>query len=172
MVVSNIVYFHPENWESFPIFTTMEPTTNQLSIFVAPFPGWPGCHGNQVVVPSCGAIIAGVFFCADDPPMKGEERFEDWTDEAWTNYEKTPQNLRLQKTFIQNTRVVATQISCYFHSYLTTWGNDPIWLLHIFQMGWFNHQLEDDDLNLKLPCIESVLTTLGSQPSPSAMIQC
>eukprot|EP00434_Breviolum_minutum_P009686 symbB.v1.2.008527.t1/scaffold532.1/size190944/1 len=37
--------------------------------------------GDQVVVPSCGAIIAGVFFCADDPPMKGEERFEDWTDE-------------------------------------------------------------------------------------------
>ena len=23
-----------------------------------------------------------------------------------------------------------------------TWGNDPIWLAHIFQMGWFNHQLE------------------------------
>ena len=21
-------------------------------------------------------------------------------------------------------------------------GNDPIWRLHIFQMGWFNHQLE------------------------------
>ena len=21
------------------------------------------------------------------------------------------------------------------------WGNDPIWRLHIFQMGWFNHQL-------------------------------
>ena len=22
-----------------------------------------------------------------------------------------------------------------------TWGDDPIWLAHIFQMGWFNHQL-------------------------------
>ena len=22
-----------------------------------------------------------------------------------------------------------------------TWGNDPIWLVHIFQMGCFNHQL-------------------------------
>ena len=24
---------------------------------------------------------------------------------------------------------------------LNNWGNDPIWRLHIFQMGWFNHQL-------------------------------
>ena len=23
---------------------------------------------------------------------------------------------------------------------LITWGNDPIWRSHIFQMGWFNHQ--------------------------------
>ena len=26
----------------------------------------------------------------------------------------------------------------YFHP--EPWGNDPIWRLHIFQMGWFNHQ--------------------------------
>ena len=31
------------------------------------------------------------------------------------------------------------------------WGNDPIWLIHIFQVGWFNHQLErlgDDGVGL------------------------
>ena len=22
------------------------------------------------------------------------------------------------------------------------WGNDPIWRIHMFQMGWFNHQLD------------------------------
>ena len=27
----------------------------------------------------------------------------------------------------------------YFHPFI--WGNDPIWRLHIFQMGWLNHQL-------------------------------
>ena len=27
-----------------------------------------------------------------------------------------------------------------------TWGNDPIWRSHFFQMGWFNHQLE---MNMK-----------------------
>ena len=27
----------------------------------------------------------------------------------------------------------------YFHP--DPWGNDKIWLAHIFQMGWFNHQL-------------------------------
>ena len=27
----------------------------------------------------------------------------------------------------------------YFHT--DPWGNDPIWLAHIFQRGWFNHQL-------------------------------
>ncbi|CAL1163536.1 unnamed protein product [Cladocopium goreaui] len=37
--------------------------------------------GDQVVVPSCAVVIEGVFFCANDPPMKGEERFEDWQDE-------------------------------------------------------------------------------------------
>ena len=29
-----------------------------------------------------------------------------------------------------------------FLFYFFIWaGNDPIWLAHIFQMGWFNHQL-------------------------------
>ena len=28
-----------------------------------------------------------------------------------------------------------------FFLFTPTWGNDPIWLAHIFQMGWFNHQL-------------------------------
>eukprot|EP00435_Cladocopium_sp_Y103_P037787 s802_g10.t1 len=37
--------------------------------------------GDQVVVPSCAVVIEGVFFCANDPPTKGEERFEDWQDE-------------------------------------------------------------------------------------------
>jgi len=131
VVVSNIVYFHPENWGNFPFslrfFRWVGSTTNQLSIFVAPFPGWPGCHGNQVVVPSCGAIIAGVFFCADDPPMKGEERFEDWTDEAWTNYVKNPAEFEVAENVqFKMLGWLATHISCYFHSYLTTWGNDPI----------------------------------------------
>ena len=31
------------------------------------------------------------------------------------------------------------QIFFYFHPYL---GDNPIWLAHIFQMGWFNHQLD------------------------------
>ena len=29
----------------------------------------------------------------------------------------------------------------YFSALPTTWGNNPIWRLHIFQMGWFKHQL-------------------------------
>lgn len=37
--------------------------------------------GDQVVVPSCAVVIEEVFFCANDPPTKGEERFEDWQDE-------------------------------------------------------------------------------------------
>ena len=37
--------------------------------------------------------------------------------------------------------VVATQISFDFHP--ENWGfHDPLWRLHIFQRGWFNHQLE------------------------------
>ena len=30
---------------------------------------------------------------------------------------------------------------CYFHP--DPWGNDPIYITHIFQVGWFNHQLGD-----------------------------
>ena len=29
-----------------------------------------------------------------------------------------------------------------FSSFTSTWGDDPIWLAHIFQKGGFNHQLE------------------------------
>ena len=51
--------------------------------------------------------------------------------------------------------VVATQIffiyaagwcgigeEIFFHVHPDPWGNDPIWRPHIFQVGWFNHQLE------------------------------
>ena len=38
---------------------------------------------HKVVVPGCAVIIAAVIFCADDPPVKGEERFDDWSDETW-----------------------------------------------------------------------------------------
>ena len=37
--------------------------------------------------------------------------------------------------------VVATQICFIFTP--KNWGNDPIWRLHIFQRGWFNHQLDN-----------------------------
>ena len=37
----------------------------------------------EVVVPSCAVVIEGVFFCANDPATKGEERFEDWQDAPW-----------------------------------------------------------------------------------------
>eukprot|EP00438_Fugacium_kawagutii_P006818 Skav227016 [mRNA] locus=scaffold456:66133:68819:+ [translate_table: standard] len=39
--------------------------------------------GGQVVIPGCAVVIVGVIFCADDPPFKGEERFEDWQEEPW-----------------------------------------------------------------------------------------
>ena len=45
-------------------------------------------------------------------------------------------------------------VSFIFCNVHPTWGNDPIWRLHIFQLGWFNHQLEyseDADLQTKLP---------------------
>ena len=29
-----------------------------------------------------------------------------------------------------------------FFIFTPNWGNDPIWRLHIFQRGWFNHQLD------------------------------
>ena len=28
----------------------------------------------------------------------------------------------------------------FHYVYPDPWGNDPIWLVHILQMGWFNHQ--------------------------------
>ena len=33
---------------------------------------------------------------------------------------------------------------CWFHLFIfiPTWGNDPIWLYDVFQMGW-NHKLDE-----------------------------
>ena len=44
-------------------------------------------------------------------------------------------------------QVVATQTFLECSPFTDPWGNDPIWRLHIFQMGWNNHQL---DLIIKL----------------------
>ena len=33
------------------------------------------------------------------------------------------------------------QLKYCFNVHPENWGNDPIWLAHVFQMGWFNHQL-------------------------------
>ena len=40
--------------------------------------------------------------------------------------------------------------------FIPTWGNDPIWLI-FFQMGWFNHHLEN--FPLVYPCSFSTLVT-------------
>ena len=46
----------------------------------------------------------------------------------------------------------------YFHPEL--WGSDPIWLPHIFQMGWFDHHLEKTiHQNDKWHCHTSLLPT-------------
>ena len=42
--------------------------------------------------------------------------------------------------------------------FIPTWGNDPIWLI-FFQMGWFNHHLE----NFSLLCTDGSYTTLVTQ---------
>lgn len=60
--------------------------------------------GGQVVVPSCAVAIIGVIFCADDPPRKGEERFENWNDdlevipakEEFINDQRDQESLQLQ----------------------------------------------------------------------------
>ena len=36
-------------------------------------------------------------------------------------------------------------VSSIFNFHTPTWGNDPIWLYDIFEMGW-NHQLDNVDL--------------------------
>ena len=53
---------------------------------------WSKKQWAEVVVPSCGVILDEVIFCGNDPPRKGEERFEDWQDASWTELFFKPQN--------------------------------------------------------------------------------
>ena len=48
----------------------------------------------------------------------------------------------------------------YFPS-LPTWVDDAIWLAHIFQWGWFNHQLEQSFLKTKHFQIYRILSWIG-----------
>ena len=44
-----------------------------------------------------------------------------------------------------------------------TWGDDPIWLTNMFQMGWFNHQLGKVQFsNLHVPRLQPNLPDRGS----------
>jgi len=38
--------------------------------------------------------------------------------------------------------IVKVVVVLIFSMFIPTWGNDPIWLAHIFHKGLFNHQLE------------------------------
>ena len=40
-------------------------------------------------------------------------------------------------------------VSNIFYVHPKTWGRFPFWLINVFQMGWFNHQLENQN-NLSL----------------------
>ena len=63
------------------LFVGLELRLDFLHVFLVQVP--------QVVVPSCAVAIIGVIFCADDPPRKGEERFENWSDEPWLRHKAT-----------------------------------------------------------------------------------
>ena len=52
------------------------------------------------------------------------------------NSEKMATQLRFVKICFHHWLVV----SKIFFMFIPTCGNNPIWLAHIFQMGWFNHQ--------------------------------
>ena len=54
-----------------------------------------------------------------------------------------------------------------FFIFAPTWGNDPIWLIDIFQMGWFNHQLERY-LSLGLP---KLWFTVGNWDDPPSNLR-
>ena len=41
-----------------------------------------------------------------------------------------------------NSMTVGGFIFCVFKCLPFTWGNDPVWPYNIFQMGWFNNQLD------------------------------
>ena len=59
--------------------------------------------------------------------------------------------------------------------FIPTWGNDPIWLLHMFQLDWFNLQLDnfekgeadsDSFVSLAYPDFISLFLSLISLLSP------
>ena len=59
---------------------------------------------------------------------------------------KTPQTLGCVCCFFWwdlctmiNHIYLGSGFNCFFHP--DSCGNDPIWLAHVFRMGWFNHQL-------------------------------
>ena len=56
-----------------------------------------------------------------------------------------------------------------FHPEL--WGNDPIWLRNIFQMGWFNHQLVNISLNISMfLCFPQLCTIQPAWVSVGTMV--
>ena len=59
----------------------------------------------------------------------------------WDNFWQTSPSKRISKTIQRylvgiESRWWFSNI-CYFHP--DVWGDDPIWLEHIFQLSWFNH---------------------------------
>ena len=61
-----------------------------------------------------------------------------WNDEISAGPPGRDELFEMWLKFSSWTWVVVSNM-LYFH--LDPWRNDEIWLAHIFQMGWFNHQL-------------------------------
>ena len=71
------------------------------------------------------------------PPCLGIE-FHSWHSFTMESHEF--QARRKPSRFLQNP-LLGGGFKYFWNVHPNPWGNDPIWLAHIFQMGWFNHHL-------------------------------
>ena len=72
---------------------------------------------------------------SDRTPRKQQRPPTPWEVERWT-VRRTENITKTQKLDGGNSKI--------FYVHPEFWGNDPNWLSHIFQTGWFNHQLEKE----------------------------
>ena len=134
-------FFHILSWDHQPLFT--------YKYFSPNYPQPTFKIGKNLPF----GIFWVVFREGNSLELKAANKFGKWMEWWWNN-----QPFLIHKGLVHSSSK-CTQLllaSCFKHCFSTnlTWGDDPIWLYNMFQMGWFNHHRLDNCFSKKIGCLE------------------
>ena len=147
-------------WNKDPYSTTSITMYNPLCPSFADFGSSkdPFVHGQCIAGVQCQCAKTHAMDDSKSPHQVGPEDYGWWR--RWWPFLGHFKNQEGDFSLLMKFRLVATSIIFFMFTHISLGFHDPIWLLHMFQMGWFNHQLELHSSSKPVRAIHQLMVNL------------